>query len=64
MVTPPIVRKGDLMFALNPYLFIIFLEPLLRWLEINELGYHFNTSPTTYTTTTYADDQAVITTNI
>ena len=53
--------QGD---TLSPYLFIIFLEPLLRWLEKNNLGYHFNTSTATCTTTAYADDLAIITDNI
>lgn len=29
----------------NPYLFILFIEPLLKWLGKNELGCHFNTFP-------------------
>lgn len=42
-----------------PYLFIIFLEPLMRWLENGSLGYHFNTSKSTYTTKAYDDDLCV-----
>ena len=53
--------QGD---TLSPYLFIMFLEPLLRWLEKNNMGYHFNTSKATCTTTAYADDLAIITDNI
>ena len=53
--------QGD---TLSPYLFIIFLEPLLRWLEKDNLGYHFTTSTTTCTTTAYADDLAIVTDNI
>lgn len=49
---------------LSPYLFIIFLEPLLRWLKKIDLGYHFNTSASMCTTTTYADDLAIITDEI
>ena len=45
--------QGDI---LSPYIFIIFLEPLLRWLEKYDMGYHFNTSSVTCTTTTYADN--------
>jgi hypothetical protein len=33
--------QGD---TLSPYFFIIFLEPLLRWLERGNLGYKLNTS--------------------
>jgi hypothetical protein len=53
--------QGD---TLSPYLFIIFLEPLLRWLEQGNLGYKFNTSQYTINSTTYADDLAIITNDI
>ena len=53
--------QGD---TLSLYLFIIFLEPLLRWLEKDNIGYHFNTFPFTYTTSVYADDLAIITDKI
>ena len=51
--------------TLSPYLFI-FLEPLLRWLEKVQLGYHFSTSSSTITTTTttYANDPTILTDNI
>ena len=64
--TPPIeISRGTIQGdTLSPYLFIIFLEPLLRWLEKDDLGYHFNTSLSTCTTTAYADDLAIITDNI
>ena len=64
--TPPIeTSRGTIQCdTLSSYLFIIFLEPLLRWLKKDDLGYHFNTSPTTCTTTAYADDLAIITDNI
>ena len=64
--TPPIkISRGTIQGdTLNPYLFIIFLEPLLRWLENDNLGYHFNTSTSTCTTTAYANDLAILTDNI
>ena len=64
--TPPInISRGTIQGdTLSPNLFIIFLEPLLRWLEKDNIGYHFNTSKATCTTTTYADDLAIITDNI
>ena len=64
--TPPIkISRGTIQGdTLSPYLFIIFLEPLLRWLEKDEAGYHFKTSPSTYTTTIYVDDLAILTDDI
>jgi hypothetical protein len=53
--------QGD---TLSPYLFIIFLEPLLRWLDQGQLGYTFKTSPTTISSASYADDLAVLFRNI
>jgi hypothetical protein len=53
--------QGD---TFSPYLFIIFLQPLLRWLENDNLGYYFNTSTFTCTTMTYAYDLAIIPYNI
>ena len=49
--------QGDI---LSPYLFIIFLEPLLRWLDQNQLGYSFKTSSMSISSAAYADDLAVI----
>lgn len=46
------------------HLFIIFLDPLLRWLWNDSLGYHFNTSTSTCNTTTYANDLVIISDNI
>jgi hypothetical protein len=48
----------------SPYLFIIFLEPLLRWLERGNLGYKLKTSQYTINSAAYADDLAIITNNI
>ena len=53
--------QGD---TLSPYLFIIFLEPLLRWLEKDNMGYHFSTSTSSCTTPAYADDLAILSDNI
>jgi hypothetical protein len=53
--------QGD---TLSPYLFIIFLEPLLRWLERGNLGYKLNTSQYTINSAAYADDLAIITNSI
>jgi hypothetical protein len=53
--------QGD---TLSPYLFIIFLEPLLRWLDQDHLGYSFKTSSLSVSSTAYADDLAVIFKNI
>ena len=50
--------QGD---TLSPYLFIIFLEPLLRWLQNGKLGYTLGTSKVTINSATYADDLAIIT---
>ena len=49
--------QGD---TLSPYLFIIFLEPLLRWLQKGNNGYSFKTSNTKINSVAYADDLAVL----
>jgi hypothetical protein len=53
--------QGD---TLSPYLFIISLEPLLRWLERGDLGYKLKTSQYTINSAAYADDLAIITSDI
>jgi hypothetical protein len=53
--------QGD---TLSPYLFIISLEPLLRWLERGNLGYKLKTSQHILNSAAYADDLAIITNNI
>ena len=52
--------QGD---TLSPYLFIIFLEPLLRWLQHRPHGYIFKTSNIELNSAAYADDLAVISNN-
>ena len=49
--------QGD---TLSPYLFIIFLEPLLRWLQQENNGYTFGTSKVKISSAAYADDLATI----
>ena len=44
--------------------FLIFLEPLLRWLERGKNGYTFGTSKITISSAAYEDDLVVITNNI
>ena len=53
--------QGD---TLSPYLFIIFLEPLLRWLQRGNNGYTFKTSNTNINSATYADDLAALANNV
>ena len=51
------IIQGD---TLSPYLFIIFLEPLLRWLQQRNNGYTFGTSKVKISSAAYADDLAAI----
>ena len=48
--------QGD---TLSPYLFIILLEPLLRWLQRGKNDYTFGTSKKTINSVAYANDLAV-----
>ena len=50
--------------TLSPYILLIFLEPLLRWLHRGKNGYTFGTSKLTISSASYADDQATITSNL
>ena len=49
---------------LSSYLFIIFLDPLLRWLEKSNIGYHFKILSAMCDTIAYPDDLVIITNNI
>ena len=66
--TPAIqIQRGTLQGdSLSPFLFILYLEPLLRWLTVGARGYHPGVlrtlSPGThFTNTAYADDLSVYT---
>ena len=48
----------------SPYLVIIFVEPLLRWLQYGKYSYTLCTSKLTINSTAYADDLAIITKNL
>ena len=50
--------------TLSPYLFIISLEPLLIWLERGNLGYKLKTSHYALNSAAYANDLAIITSDI
>ena len=52
--------QGD---TLRPYIFIIFLEPLLIWLQHGTHRYIFKTSNTKLSSVAYADDLTVISNN-
>jgi hypothetical protein len=52
--------QGD---TLSPYLFLIFLEPLLRWIQRGNHGYTFKTSNSTICFATYADDLVLLSHN-
>ena len=49
---------------IKPYIFIIFLKPLLRWLQRGNNGYIFNTFNTKLNSAAYANDIAAIANNL
>ena len=60
----PISRRTIQGYTLSPYLILIFLEPLLRWLQRGRNRYTFGTSKVTISSAAYADDLAVISNNL
>jgi hypothetical protein len=46
--------------TLSTHIFLIFLEPLLRWLQQGDNGYTFGTSKVKISSATYADDLATM----
>ena len=61
-ITQPIpIQRGTIQGdTLSPYLFIICLEPLLRWLQQGNNGYTCGTSKVKISSAAYADDLAAI----
>jgi hypothetical protein len=59
--------QGD---TLSPFLFLMYIEPLLRWLQAGGRGYHFGCLPKekrlqmACSNLTYADDLAVLTSTL
>jgi exonuclease III len=68
--TQPIpIRRGTIQGdTLSPFLFIIFLEPLLRWLKVNDRGYKCASPPPEYPlyahALAYADDLLILTSEL
>ena len=60
--TPPVhINRGTIQGdTLSPYLFIIVLDPHLRWLEKYKIGYHLKTSTTICNIVAYVDDLAIL----
>ena len=57
----PIVGRGTVQGdTLSPLLFVLFIDPLMRWLEEGGEGYRFGTSEAKLGPMAYADDLAVV----
>ena len=65
-IQPIPIQRGTIQGnnILSPYLFILFLESLLRWLACDNQGYNFKTSRNAISSATYADDLVIISSNI
>ena len=64
-IKPVHIQRGTIQGdTLSPYLFIISLEPFVKWLERGNLGYKLKTSQYMLNSTAYADDLAILTSNI
>jgi hypothetical protein len=58
---PIYIQRGTIQRdTLSPYLFLIFLEPLIRWLQQGNNWYTFGTSKVKISSAAYADDLAAI----
>ena len=56
------VRKGTIQGdTLSPLLFNLYIEPLLRWLEVGNYGYQHKLSTVRTTAPAYADDLGALT---